>query len=381
MSHVPNAQAPILITGGAGFVGINLADRLLLEGRRVLLLDSLCRAGVEGNVRWLRSRHGEGVRLQVADVRDRGAVAEAVSAASAVFHLAAQVAVTASLSEPVDDFEINAHGTLNVLEALRALREPVPLIFTSTNKVYGALDDVRLRRRKSRYEPGDRRLAARGMEESRALDFHSPYACSKGAADQYVADYARSYGLPTVTFRMGCIYGPHQQGTEDQGWVAHFLIQALRGQQITIYGDGRQVRDILYVDDVVDALRRAQEHATRLAGRAFNIGGGAANAVSLLELIDLIEELQGDPPVVRFEEWRRGDQRYFVADTGRFWRETGWMPRVSVRQGVQKLRRWLREEGGHAVGQEVMALSSCSAGGRPSFSQPGGQRPSRATGT
>lgn len=383
MSHAPEAQTPILITGGAGFVGINLADRLLREDRRVLLLDNLCRAGVDRNLRWLQSRHGDQVRLLVGDVRDRRAVADAVSAASAVFHLAAQVAVTASLSDPVEDFEVNACGTLNVLEALRAARRPVPLIFTSTNKVYGVLSDVRLSRRDGRYEPDDRRLAVGGVEEDRPLDFHSPYGCSKGTADQYVADYARSYGLLTVTFRMSCIYGPHQQGTEDQGWVAHFLIRAMRGQPITIYGDGGQVRDILYVDDLVDALWRAREHADRLAGRAFNIGGGPANAVSLLDLIELIEELEGSRPEIRFEDWRRGDQRYFVADTSRFGRETSWRPRVPVRDGVQRLRRWLWEdrEGPVAAGDQVVTLPPSPTGLWPPVRRPGELRSSRATGT
>ena len=229
---------PVLITGGAGFVGCNLADRLLREGRRVVLFDNLSRAGVERNLAWLRDTHGDAVHAVVADIRDADSLADAVAGASQVFHFAAQVAVTTSLDDPAEDFEVNARGTLNVLEAIRRSDDPPPLVYTSTKKVYGGLDDVVLECDDRRYTPADRELASRGIGEDRPLDFHSPYGCSKGTADQYVLDYARSYGLQTVVFRMSCIYGPHQFGTEDQGWVAHFLIRALDGQPIVLYGDG-----------------------------------------------------------------------------------------------------------------------------------------------
>lgn len=334
---------PVLITGGSGFIGTNLADRLLTEGRPVLLLDSLARPGVEQNLRWLRDTHGKLVDIMVADVRDGGAVRRAVQQAGQVFHFAAQVAVTTSLTEPVDDFDVNARGTLNVLEAVRAQPCPPPLVFTSTNKVYGALDDVGLRRRNQRYEPTDPSLRQTGVSESRPLDFHSPYGCSKGSADQYVLDYARSYGIPSIVFRMSCIYGAHQFGTEDQGWVAHFLIRALKRQPITLYGDGRQVRDILAVDDLIDAFMLAQAHMATESGQAFNIGGGPGNTVSLLELLDLITELQGHRPAFEFDEWRTGDQRYYVSDTGKFHRATGWNPRITVQEGLERLHRWLIE--------------------------------------
>jgi len=332
-----------LVTGGAGFVGTNLADRIVRDGGRVLLLDSLARPGVEQNLRWLRDTHGGRVEVEIADVRNAEAVRAAVGRATRVFHFAAQVAVTTSLADPVDDFEVNARGTLNLLEAIRARPAPPPLVFTSTNKVYGALDDVPLRRRNRRYEPTDAQLRLRGVGEGRPLDFHSPYGCSKGCADQYVLDYARTFGLPAMVFRMSCIYGPHQFGTEDQGWLAHFLIQALEGRPIVVYGDGRQVRDVLFVEDLVDAFLAAMSRMASDSAQAFNIGGGPANAVSLLEILDLVAELTGASPEVRFDAWRPGDQRYYVSDTSRFGALTGWRPRVSVAQGVERLHRWLAE--------------------------------------
>jgi CDP-paratose 2-epimerase len=337
---------PVLITGGAGFIGVNLAHRLLASGHPVLVLDSLARPGVERNLRWLREVYGEGVQIEVADIRDAEAVRRAVAGAGQVFHFAAQVAVTTSLGDPLDDFDVNARGTLNLLEAIRTQPVPPPLVFTSTNKVYGGLEDIGLRRRNRRYEPVTAAIADHGVNESRPLDFYSPYGCSKGSADQYVHDYARSYGLPAVVFRMSCIYGPHQLGTEDQGWVAHFLIRALAGLPITIYGDGRQVRDLLYVDDLVDALMLAQRHMPTEAGQVFNIGGGPANALSLLEVLDLITELTERPPIATFDGWRLGDQRFYVSDTAKFREATGWRPAVRVRDGIARLTAWLRAAGG-----------------------------------
>jgi CDP-paratose 2-epimerase len=336
---------PVLITGGAGFIGTNLAHRLLSAGQRVVVLDSLVRPGVEQNLSWLREKHRGSLDVEIADVRDERAVRRAVANAREVFHFAAQVAVTTSLGDPVDDFETNARGTLTLLEAIRAQAVPPPLVFTSTNKVYGALDDVALRRRAARYEPVDAAITRRGVSEARPLDFHSPYGCSKGSADQYVMDYARSYGLPTIVFRMSCIYGPHQHGTEDQGWVAHFLIRALEDREIMIYGDGRQVRDVLFVEDLVDAFLLAQAHMPTEAGRAFNIGGGPGNAVSLIELLEQVAELTDRPPRLAHDAWRVGDQRYYVSDTARFTQATGWRPRVGVRDGLARLASWLRDSG------------------------------------
>lgn len=330
-----------LITGGAGFIGSNLAHRLLGMGERVRVLDNLSRPGVEQNLQWLRETHGERLEMIVADVRDGAKVRQAMAGITQVFHFAAQVAVTTSLLDPQDDFSVNAQGTLNVLEAVRAQRTPPPLVLTSTNKVYGGLGDVGLEVRDGRYAPLDAALQANGVPESRPLDFHSPYGCSKGTADQYVVDYARSYGLVTTVFRMSCIYGPRQFGTEDQGWVAHFILRALRGEAITLYGDGRQVRDVLFVDDLVDAFLLAREHGPKLAGRAFNMGGGPGNAISLLDLLDRIEDLHGRRPKVDFDQWRTGDQRYYVSDTRAFQQATGWQPKVGADDGIERLYRWL----------------------------------------
>jgi CDP-paratose 2-epimerase len=334
-----------LITGGAGFIGANLAHRLLSEGRPVLVFDNLSRAGVEENLRWLRELHGDALEVMIGDIRDRAAVDRAVARARQVFHFAAQVAVTTSMVDPIEDFAINARGTLNVLEAIRAQPSPPGLVFTSTNKVYGGLDDVPLAREAQRYVPVAQPLRAHGISEARPLDFHSPYGCSKGTADQYVRDYARSYGLYTIVFRMSCIYGPHQFGTEDQGWVAHFLVRALTGTPITLYGDGMQVRDILFVEDLLDAFLLAERNITALAGQAFNIGGGPGNVISLLDLIERIERLHGERPDIDFAEWRTGDQRYYVSDTRRFEQATGWKARTGAEEGIRRLYEWLSTSG------------------------------------
>jgi CDP-paratose 2-epimerase len=336
---------PVVITGGAGFIGSNLAHRLLQGGERVILFDDLSRPLVARNAEWLRRTHGDRVELCEADVRDASSVDEVCRGASFVVHLAAQVAVTTSLRNPVDDFEINARGTLNVLEAIRRQPSPPPLVFTSTNKVYGALPDVALSERGLRCEPEDAAVRARGISEARALDFHSPYGCSKGAADQYVLDYARSFGLSAAVLRMSCIYGIRQLGSEEQGWVAHFAIQALRGAPITVYGDGLQVRDVLFIDDLVNAVLVARAAMPRIRGGAFNLGGGPEQTTSLLELIDLLQEACGRRLEVRFEAARTGDQRWYVSDLQRFEDATGWAPQVRLRDGVARLCAFLRDTG------------------------------------
>jgi CDP-paratose 2-epimerase len=329
-----------LVTGGAGFVGTNLADRLLRDGKQVLVFDNLIRPGVEQNVAWLEDRHPTRCRVQVGDLRDPLALREAVSGAEEVFHLGAQVAVTTSVERPVEDWSVNLEGTLRLLEEMRRLREPPPLLFTSTNKVYGTLRDVPLTSGRGRWEPEDPRLRASGIDERRPLDFCTPYGCSKGAADQYVLDYAKTFGLQTVVFRMSCIYGFHQHGNEDQGWVAHFLLRSLENRPIAIYGDGRQVRDVLFVSDLVDAMVLARERIATLGGRAFNIGGGPENTISLLELVALLDELNGGAPPIVFGDERPGDQRWYVTDTSRFRDATGWAPAVSAREGVEALYSW-----------------------------------------
>ncbi|RNI31325.1 SDR family NAD(P)-dependent oxidoreductase [Rufibacter latericius] len=338
-----------VVTGGAGFVGTNLAKRLLEQGKRVLIFDNLSRTGVERNLQWLHQNYGDKLEVYVGDIRDLQAVKRVMKYANEVYHFAAQVAVTTSLTGPIQDFEINARGVVNVLEAIRAQDNPPPLVFTSTNKVYGGLEDLRFIQNGTRYNPSDKHIKANGISEARPLDFHSPYGCSKGAADQYVVDYARTYGIPAVVFRMSCIYGPHQYGNEDQGWVAHFAIRAIENKAISIYGDGKQVRDILFVEDLVDAFLLAQENMKDLSGQAFNIGGGVKNTTSLLELLDLIGNYRGKKVNLSFGDWRPGDQHYYVSDIRKFHEATGWYPKNSVAEGVAKLYQWLCETRGIEV--------------------------------
>jgi CDP-paratose 2-epimerase len=342
---------PVLVTGGAGFIGTNLAHRIMSEGTPVIVYDNLSRPGVERNLRWLRDVHGTLLRIEIADVRNRPALLRAVRNASRVVHLAAQVAVTTSILDPMHDFEVNALGTLNLLGALNSLHEAPPLLFTSTNKVYGCLGDVELHNDGYRYFPEDARIRQFGISESQPLDFHSPYGCSKGAADQYVLDYARTFGIRASVFRMSCIYGPHQFGTEDQGWVAHFLIRAMRNEPITLFGDGQQVRDILFIDDLVDVMMLALDNIHLVNGRAFNVGGGPANTTSLLELVKRIGDLRGAPPEVRFSDWRPGDQRYYVSDVERLSAAIGWRPHVDVAAGLRRLHDWLQQAGVPAMAE------------------------------
>ena len=342
--RLPIGNQPVLITGGAGFIGSNVAARLLDDGHQVIIYDNFSRPGVERNFCWLLETYGRNVRLIEADVKDEERLAAAVTGCSRVFHFAAQVAVTSSLDDPLADFSTNARGTLNLLEAVRKSGRSIPLLFTSTNKVYGDLKDLDVGLHDGHYAPMDSAAASSGNDESRNIDFHSPYGCSKGAADQYVLDYARTFGLETVVFRMSCIYGPHQFGTEDQGWIAHFLLQASRNEPIVIYGDGRQVRDALFIDDLVEAMMLAHSKIGSVSGRAYNIGGGPENAISLLELTDLIGEVRRKPVEVAFSDWRLADQRYYVSDTSRFMADTGWRPTVSVSQGVERLHEWLTSQ-------------------------------------
>jgi CDP-paratose 2-epimerase len=258
-----------------------------------------------------------------------------------VFHFAAQTAVTTSLAQPLDDFEVNARGTINVLEAVRKAGNRAPVLFSSTNKVYGGLEDIEMVELEDRYSPAEAAIRAHGVSEDRRLDFCTPYGCSKGVADQYVLDYARSYDLPTAVLRMSCIYGPRQFGTEDQGWVAHFLIRALKGEPISIYGNGKQVRDILHVSDAVAAYRAVLASIDRVKGRAFNLGGGSRNSVSLLSVVLEIERIMGGKISLTHGDWRHGDQYFFVADTRRLEAEVGWTAKMAWREGIWDLAAWL----------------------------------------
>jgi CDP-paratose 2-epimerase len=336
----------IAITGGSGFIGCNLADSFLSDGKEVVILDNLSRPGVEQNLDWLKGNHGARVHPVRSDIRDLSAIQPAFAEAEAVFHLAAQTAVTTSLADPLDDFAVNALGTLNVLEAVRATGRRVPVIFASTNKVYGALADLEMVELEDRYMPADGEIRRNGISEERGLDLCTPYGCSKGAADQYVLDYAKSYDIPTAVLRMSCIYGPRQFGTEDQGWVAHFAISALEGRPVTIYGTGKQVRDVLHVSDAVAAYRAVLDSIDRVSGQAFNLGGGPGNAVSLGLVLQHIAELTGRSIKTERQDWRQGDQPYFVADTRKLGRVLRWKAGIGWQEGLRDLVEWLCESRG-----------------------------------
>jgi CDP-paratose 2-epimerase len=333
----------IYITGGAGFIGANVADHHLERGDDVVIFDNLSRPGTTRNLEWLRGRHGEKLTVVSGDIRDFNAVwAGLWPTADRVYHLAAQVAVTTSVKDPRNDFEVNALGTLNVLEAVRRFAPDAVVVYASTNKVYGRMDDVAVVERPTRYRYRDHPL---GISEDRPLDFHSPYGCSKGCGDQYVRDYARIYGLRTVVMRQSCIYGTRQFGIEDQGWLAHFCIAACHGRPITIYGDGKQVRDVLWIDDLVAAYDAAAEHIDVAAGQVYNIGGSSANTVSAwAEFGVLLQELAGDPIDVSFAAWRPGDQPIYVSDISKAHRDLGWWPQVSLEEGLGRLWHWVDSE-------------------------------------
>jgi CDP-paratose 2-epimerase len=332
-----------LITGGAGFIGSNLAERLLNHpGVRVRIFDNLSRRGVRHNLDWLRS-HPESKKLSIiqGDVRDAKAVQDAVRNVTEIYHLAAQVAVTTSLDDPASDFNVNALGTLNILEAARNSSRKPFFLYTSTNKVYGSLENLSVEVEGCRYRASDPTF--QGVNESARLDFHSPYGCSKGAADQYVHDYARIYDLPTVVFRMSCIAGPRQFGNEDQGWVAHFLYSILTGRPITIYGNGYQVRDVLHVDDLIDAMMAVRETEDKTRGQIFNLGGGMQRVISVIEMLREIERRTGSPLHLAYSETRPGDQPLYISDTSKLQGCTGWRPSRSLDGIFDDIRRfWIK---------------------------------------
>ena len=329
-----------LIIGGAGFIGSNSCYALAQAGKEVTILDNFSRKGTVLNLKWLQENYPD-IKVIKADIRhDQAALNEAVANAEVVYHLAAQVAVTTSVTNPREDFDINALGTLNVLEAARLSGHKPIVIFASTNKVYGGMEDVKIVKGEKRYSYAD---YPEGIPETRLLDFHSPYGCSKGAGDQYVRDYARIYDLPTVVFRQSCIYGQHQFGIEDQGWVAWFTIAALLDKKLTIYGDGKQIRDVLHINDLVKAYSLAVENINKTCGKIFNIGGGSEFTMSLLELIAYLEKLLDKKIEYSFDDWRPGDQPVYVSDIRKAKDEFNWRPEISVEEGVAKLAEWVRE--------------------------------------
>jgi len=329
-----------LITGGAGFIGSNYVSRLIERGEQVTIFDNLSRSGSRHNLEWLRETYGEqAFKLVIGDIREAKAVQDAGRDANVIVHLAAQVAVTTSVFKPREDFEVNTLGTFNVLEAARASHNNPVVIYSSTNKVYGGMDNVAVIEQPTRYGYAD---LPQGAAETQPLDFHSPYGCSKGAGDQYVRDYFRIYNLPTVVFRQSCIYGTRQFGVEDQGWVAWFVIAAITGRPISIYGDGKQVRDILFVDDLLDAYDAALVNIKNAAGQVFNVGGGFENTMSIwTEFRPILEKMVGHSLPVTAGDWRPGDQKVYVSDIGKAKKELGWKPRVGVQEGVQRLFDWV----------------------------------------
>lgn len=330
-----------LVTGGAGFIGSNLTSHLLNEGWNVMILDSLCRAGTDRNLSWLKNQpNANKLDIRIKDIRDFEAVKDAVKNTDMIVHLAGQVAVTTSCQNPREDFDINANGALNILEAARSAGHKPVIIYASTNKVYGALDHLKTKKISKRYVFKD---DMDGVDEKCLLDFHSPYGCSKGAADQYMRDYFRIYGIPTIVFRQSCIYGPLQMGMEDQGWVAHIAISALNGKTVTIYGDGRQVRDLLFVDDLVNAYMKAVNYIGKAAGKVYNIGGGKDNAVSLLEYIKHLEKVLGKKINTTYSAVRPGDQKIFIADNSKVTKDLKWRIKTPFNRGIIKLLSWIKK--------------------------------------
>src|SRR6266699_2029038 len=314
----------VLITGGAGFLGVHAAVHLIERGWRATILNNLSRGGTGRNLKWLITNHPTRTTFITEDVRNAPALAEHVRNQDAILHLAAQVAVTTSLADPDTDFDINARGTLNLLEAARKNNPEAPFVFASTNNVYGKLD----------HKSGP-------CKETQPLDFHSPYGCSKGTADQYVRDYARCYHMNTVVLRQSCIYGAHQYGTEDQGWVAHFVHSILRGKPLTIYGDGTQVRDLLDARDLSALYEIAIDKIALTRGEIYNVGGGEPNQRNLLEVIDQIGELVNKKPQYSFSDWREGDQAYYVSDISKANKELGWVPQIQFDRGLKDLVTWV----------------------------------------
>ena len=328
------------VTGGAGFIGSNYVERLLARGEKVTVYDNLSRAGAPRNLKWLQEKFGAGAfELVIGDIRDAGQLMVSAREADVIVHLAGQVAVTTSVVKPREDFEINALGTFNVLEAARLNgRNPI-FLYSSTNKVYGGMEEVNVVERNGRWEYESLPF---GAPETQPLDFHSPYGCSKGTGDQYVRDYARIYGLRSVVLRQSCIYGPRQFGVEDQGWVAWMIIAAVTGKQISIYGDGKQIRDLLHVYDLNDAYDLVIEKIDQVQGEVFNLGGGATNTMSIwTEFGPRLEKLLGHPIPVQRGDWRPGDQKVFVADTRKAEKMLGWQPKYDVERGVKQLFDWV----------------------------------------
>lgn len=331
-----------LITGGAGFIGSNYADYLLGKGAQVTLFDNLSRRGADKNLEWLREKHGrDSFELIIGDVREASTLSDVVRNKDVVAHLAGQVAVTSSVTDPRTDFEINALGTFNVLEAIRHSGDKPFVIYSSTNKVYGEMAEHKLLEGKTRYRYAK---LPHGLPETQQLDFHSPYGCSKGTAEQYVRDYARIYGIPTVVLRQSCIYGPRQFGIEDQGWLAWFVIAAVMAKPITIYGDGKQVRDMLHVRDLIAAYEAAVARRKKVAGQIYNVGGGPDFTLSIwAECGPMLEKMLGRKIPVKRGAVRPGDQAVYISDIRKAKKELDWAPKIGVEEGTGELVEWVKQ--------------------------------------
>ncbi len=332
----------VLITGGAGFIGINTADYYHKKKYNVIILDNFSRKGVEKNISWFKKTHKANYQILKYDLRQISRKLDSIVAkADIIFHFAGQVAVTTSVENPYDDFLINALGTLNLLEAIRKSKKNPILIYSSTNKVYGDLEGVPVKELKTRYSF---KKLPRGIDEKTQLDFHSPYGCSKGSADQYIRDYSRIYGIKSIVFRQSCIYGPHQYGYEDQGWVAWFLIAGMLDKKLTIYGNGKQVRDLLHITDLINAYDLAIEKINVTKGQIYNVGGGTKNSLSIwLEFRPLLEQLLRKKIKVTFKKQRPGDQSIFIADSTKAWKDFGWRPKINLKKGITSLYEWIYE--------------------------------------
>ncbi|MFC1646665.1 NAD-dependent epimerase/dehydratase family protein [Patescibacteria group bacterium] len=333
----------VFITGGAGFIGSNSASYYLSKGHNVIIFDNLSRDGAKKNIDWLTKSINKPhiIKGEIKSPSSLNTVKKYLKTSDLVLHLAAQVAVTTSVTDPRDDFEINALGTFNLLEVMRKSGCKAKLIYSSTNKVYGGMKDIKIKKEKTRYLYKNLKY---GVNEERCVDFHSPYGCSKGAAGQYVHDYERIYGLDTTILRQSCIYGPRQFGVEDQGWVAWFIIALVMGKNITIYGDGKQVRDLLFIDDLVECYDLVYKNKKKTKGQIYNIGGGIKNTMSVWsEFGPILESLFKKNINPKFVNWRPGDQLVYVSDIRRASRDFGWTPKIDVRTGVKKLFNWVME--------------------------------------
>lgn len=327
-----------VVTGGAGFIGVNLAAALAKAGCDVTLYDNLSRRGSRANWKWLQGAAPSVnlVEMDLADHHEFRRMTRLLNGVDVVYHLAAQTAVTSSVADPWRDFQTNVTGTVALLEAVRVQKFPPVLIFASTNKVYGDLAHLRINDDGGRYAFED---YPQGIPETMRLDFKTPYGCSKGTADAYVLEYGRSFEIPVVVFRQSCIYGPHQHGTSDQGWLSHFLTSIVEGTEITIYGDGRQVRDILYIDDLVRAFELALTNIELTRGKAYNIGGGPkfSGSIAFDFLPMLARALEHSAESLCKGDWRPHDQKVYISDIRKAQRDMGWTPQIEPEVGIRSL--------------------------------------------